>query len=118
MTFPNVHLWHPVGQLNNVKLPTVRPGGRLGAKQPDCWPGSHQIVSIHLQAINLILLSPTQSYLSWHCGPDFDIAPVLHCKVGGSCPDILCLNLAGGDSSIGVLLCLDRDLTTVGVLTH
>ena len=67
---------------------------------------------------NLILLSQTQSYLSWHCGPDFDIAPVFHCKVGGSRPDILCLNLAGGDSSIGVLLCLDPDLTTVGVLTH
>ena len=116
---PSTHLWHPVGQLDNVKLPAVRPDWGLVTKQPNCWPGSDQLVSVHLnEETYLVFWSQIQTYLSWQSGPDFNIAPVFHSGIGGSRPHILRLNLARSDFSIRVLLCLDRDLTAVVVLFH
>ena len=106
----------PVDDLDHVQLSTSWPSGRLVAEKPDRWPGTHELVPIHLHfeiswaATRLILLMTScreilsiifllrasivwSSHLCRKVCSNFKVASHLHCRIGRCCPNSCCLNL-------------------------
>ena len=102
----------PVDDLDHIKLSTGWPGGRLVAEKPDRWPGTHELVPIHLHfdiswagtcfilwrdILSIIFLLRGSIVWSSHlcrkiCS-NFKVSSHLHCRVGRCCPYSCCLNL-------------------------